>query len=263
MHNDVSHPASNRNLVIAAGLVFLLWALNFVVLLFLHFDFERMGQFGDLFGASNALFSGIALILIGLTLYFQNKEQARQKRTSSETILNQMFLQFTDMYYRTIEGFDYDSRVGRACIDRFKSKILKLFEEPAFKQLDNLDKLRDASDCMGEAFSNIAYATGGYFKIIEFLFEMLDDSNTNAAKTNLGFLKAQFSENELILLLCYGLSSDGHGLLLKLKRNGMLEKIARKKLTYDALQEIFDYIKPMNEHQLTTLLCKLSNNAKT
>lgn len=58
-------------------IVILVWALTF--LLFLFSDFEKQGQFGDMFGAVNALFSGLAFTGLIFTLILQRKELTLQR----------------------------------------------------------------------------------------------------------------------------------------------------------------------------------------
>lgn len=43
-------------------------------------DWQKRGQFGDLFGAANALFSGLAFAGIIYTIYLQRKEIALQRK---------------------------------------------------------------------------------------------------------------------------------------------------------------------------------------
>ena len=57
--------------------VMVLWALSF--LLFFFKDFEKQGQFGDMFGAVNALFSGLAFAGLIITLFLQKNELSLQR----------------------------------------------------------------------------------------------------------------------------------------------------------------------------------------
>lgn len=57
--------------------VFFVWALTFI--LFFLSSMESRGQFGDMFGAVNALFSGLAFAGLIITLILQRKELALQR----------------------------------------------------------------------------------------------------------------------------------------------------------------------------------------
>lgn len=74
---------SYRPIVIWALLiVFILWGASFILLKFE--DFEH-GTFGDMFGAVNALFSGLAFGGIILTIYMQRDELTLQRKELEET----------------------------------------------------------------------------------------------------------------------------------------------------------------------------------
>ena len=63
--------------------VIVVWALTFF-LLFLP-ESEKRGQFGDMFGAVNALFSGLAFAGLIITLILQMKELGLQRDELEET----------------------------------------------------------------------------------------------------------------------------------------------------------------------------------
>ena len=58
--------------------VFVMWASTFILYFFISKSEER-GQFGDMFGAVNALFSGLAFAGLILTLILQRKELTLQR----------------------------------------------------------------------------------------------------------------------------------------------------------------------------------------
>ena len=68
---------------IALICVFALWALTF--LLFFIADSDRRGQFGDMFGAVNALFSGLAFAGLIITLILQKTELSLQRDELEQT----------------------------------------------------------------------------------------------------------------------------------------------------------------------------------
>ncbi|EPP5730072.1 hypothetical protein ACUT7I_003458, partial [Vibrio cholerae] len=59
--------------------VLALWALGPIVLINLFSSWEVRGQFGDLFGSTNALFSGLAFAGLIYTIYLQKNELALQR----------------------------------------------------------------------------------------------------------------------------------------------------------------------------------------
>ena len=63
--------------------VIIVWALTF--LLFFMSDSEKRGQFGDMFGAVNALFSGLAFAGLIITLILQRRELSLQRDELEQT----------------------------------------------------------------------------------------------------------------------------------------------------------------------------------
>jgi hypothetical protein len=63
--------------------VFVLWALTFF--LFFISETEKRGQFGDMFGAVNALFSGLAFAGLIITLILQRQELGLQREELEQT----------------------------------------------------------------------------------------------------------------------------------------------------------------------------------
>ena len=65
--------------IIAAVSVLLLWGLSWVLIKCQINSTEAQGQFGDMFGAVNALFSGLAFAGLIITLIFQQEELKLQR----------------------------------------------------------------------------------------------------------------------------------------------------------------------------------------
>lgn len=60
--------------------VVIAWALSFVIIYFAIPDWERRAQLGDLFGAVNSLFSGLAFAGVIYTIYLQKEELSLQRK---------------------------------------------------------------------------------------------------------------------------------------------------------------------------------------
>lgn len=66
-----------KNAIFSVIVVLVLWALTFF--LFFINNMETRGQFGDMFGAINALFSGLAFAGLIITLFLQKNELSLQR----------------------------------------------------------------------------------------------------------------------------------------------------------------------------------------
>jgi hypothetical protein len=70
---------SRRILLLAGGFI-VIWAVGATLLYFLLPTWEVRGQFGDMFGAANALFSGGALVGVVLAIAMQRRELQLQRQ---------------------------------------------------------------------------------------------------------------------------------------------------------------------------------------
>jgi hypothetical protein len=76
-------PPSSHSLIriwLLIGIVVGVWALSWFGLSILHSDLEKRGQFGDTFGAVNALFSGLAFAILIHTMWLQKEELELQRK---------------------------------------------------------------------------------------------------------------------------------------------------------------------------------------
>ena len=74
---DNKSKSALKVVIISTAIVVFLWAMSF--LLFFVKGMEARGQFGDMFGAVNALFSGLAFAGLILTLTLQRQELSLQR----------------------------------------------------------------------------------------------------------------------------------------------------------------------------------------
>ena len=68
-----------RHFTIAGAVVFVLWLSWFFISLVTLDDWAKRGQLGDLFGAINALFSGLAFAAFFVTILLQRDELSLQR----------------------------------------------------------------------------------------------------------------------------------------------------------------------------------------
>ena len=89
--NDVEKDYTWRAFVVAASLVLLVQAVVGVIIYQLGFTLDGdawalRGQFGDMFGAGNALFSGLAFAGVIIAVILQKNELALQRRELSASV---------------------------------------------------------------------------------------------------------------------------------------------------------------------------------
>lgn len=72
-----------KSIIVSVSVVLVFWAMTF--LLYLNDNSEERGQFGDMFGAVNALFSGLAFAGLIITLIQQREELSLQRNELKQT----------------------------------------------------------------------------------------------------------------------------------------------------------------------------------
>ncbi|REJ17986.1 MAG: hypothetical protein C6W59_06395 [Paenibacillaceae bacterium] len=73
-----SSRVKRATIVLYLGLLLLVACYALMVTTFIN-RWETRGQFGDSFGALNTIFSGITLVTVVVTLYYQNKANKEEK----------------------------------------------------------------------------------------------------------------------------------------------------------------------------------------
>ena len=73
-----------KNLLIAASFVLAFWVASFAWIYLCIGNWEVRGQLGDMFGAVNSLFSGLAFAGLIVTLILQRKDLNLQREVSTQ-----------------------------------------------------------------------------------------------------------------------------------------------------------------------------------
>ena len=74
-----------KNLLIAASFVLAFWLASFAWIYLCVGNWEVSGQLGDMFGAVNSLFSGLAFAGLIVTLILQRKDLSLQRESIKQT----------------------------------------------------------------------------------------------------------------------------------------------------------------------------------
>lgn len=80
MHGKKRVSSSLKPFIIAGFLVLTIWLLSAFTLYFSFSNWQDRGTFGDMFGAVNALFSGLAFSGVIYTILLQRKELVLQRK---------------------------------------------------------------------------------------------------------------------------------------------------------------------------------------
>jgi hypothetical protein len=174
-----------------------------------------LGEFGDVYGALNTLFSGLAFSGVIISIVLQSIElRATRKEMNSQVL---QFEQQTEAMQKQVFESSFFSMMnlhnqissGLRSEDKFKI----LFENLNFVAKDThhhgktlIEHLNSVYEIfMGKAYSDI----GHYFRYIYQIMKFIDKSKLSEGEKSIymNILRAQFSNYELLLLfvncLCY------------------------------------------------------------
>lgn len=193
---------------VIAGIV-LLWAMPFVLHIFVLSDAQRE-QFGDMFGALNTLFSGLAFAFVIIALLQQQRQfESRAFETG--------FFELLKLFRQNVASMQYSSQgrlvTGKLVFNVLKSELEKEFRKIAVGEGDKYSKenVKAAYSCFYKKCEN---QLGDYFRLLFHLMQHIKDAKclTDREKRRYGnMVRAGLNSNELFLLFFNGVSDVGEG----------------------------------------------------
>ncbi|MDX7923378.1 putative phage abortive infection protein [Aeromonas media] len=174
-----------------------------------------LGEFGDVYGALNTLFSGLAFSGVIISIVLQSIElRATRKEMNSQVLqfeqqTEAMLKQVFESSFFSMMNLHNDISSNLRSEDKFKILFWKLNEiaekTPSYRKalIEHLNSVYEKF--MREAYSDI----GHYFRYIYQIMKFIDKSKLSEDEKSvyMNILRAQFSNYELLLLfvncLCY------------------------------------------------------------
>ncbi len=228
--NHDKSTASYWPLVILLFTIAIIW---FISGWFLYSRQDR-GTFGDMFGAVNALFSGLAFATLIYTIFLQKSELQLQRqelvltRTELEGQKVQLSAQndvlkvqnFENTFFQllrllndiinSIDLSDNQGRVtrGRDCLTSFYRRLAQTYanEKKVSVQQDELLLIQNVYDKFYEIHQT---ELGHYFRTLYNIIKFVRYSNVQDKHNYTNLVRAQLSSQELLLLFYNGLSKHG------------------------------------------------------
>ena len=219
--NESKENPSIKSLIILIVTVVCIWLLNWLAL-----RHSSHGTFGDAFGASNSLFSGLAFAGLLYTIILQRQELQLQKEElhltrkelegqkisleSQNIVLKKQnfettFFNLLQLLNTLVNSMDStnsngNSVSGRDCFvafyTRFRSNI-----RPDTNQYEALNH------AYLNYYNKIQSNVGHYFRTLYHIIKFIDTSEVDNKKEYTNFVRAQLSSHELLLLF-YNAQSD-------------------------------------------------------
>ena len=201
---------------------------------------SRPGDFGDMFGASNALFAGLAFAILIATLHSQREELALQRQELAES--RQIFIrqQFEDTFFQLVALHDKvtdnlelrpgaaDYRRGRACFPELLQRLNDTYQRSDIPETD--DERRLITACVA-FYRDVEYMLGPYFRVMYNVLRYVDESRMADKKIYANLVRAQLSSHELALLFYSAtFHPQGVGMRKYLGRYNLLKHLPAERL---------------------------------
>lgn len=223
------------------GLLEIIGFIIFVVLTWLGLGYfastrEEPGVFGDMFGAVNALFSGLAFAGLIYTIWLQRIELRLQRReleatrhelagqkaqmeAQNRTLRRQNFentffqlLRLHNDIVNSIDLVDENNRItkGRDCFQTFYSRLRKVHKSKANLQDTDVISIRTQLNVIYlEFYSSHSSELGHYFRSIYNIVKFVKNSEVENKSLYTNLVRAQLSSYELLLMFYNCLSEMG------------------------------------------------------
>ena len=254
--------------------IIILWGISIIVLCRLLPDIGERGQFGDSFGAVNALFSGFAFAGVIYAIILQKRELELQReeleatrteiRGQREQLFENSFFQLLGRHSEILNtmaipgpslssskrnlGTNYYS--GRECFDLMLQKLRDIYqplEERFNAGMINEDRERELiykwlNDKYEGFFPDLQPYVGHYFRHLYNIVKFVDKSASEVVEKKFytDLIRAQLSSTELGLLFYHGLSDRGAEFRDLVEKYALFENIPSEVLIREEHKELYD-----------------------
>lgn len=230
--DSVFPTTSIRPFIFLLGGVIAIWVISGIAL---YPDVANRGTFGDMFGAVNSLFSGLAFASLVYTILLQRKELQLQRQelvyTRAELAgqKQQMSLQndvlkiqnFENTFFQlvrllndivnSIDLVDGQGKVthGRDCLSTFYRRFVSDYHQLR-KNYPSSNELRVIQQSYTHFNQRYQNELGHYFRTLYNIIKFVRNSDVGDKNLYTNLVRAQLSSQELLLLFYVGLSEEGY-----------------------------------------------------
>jgi len=178
---------TRKNIILGICAILILWILSGIITYFIFS--ENRGEIGDMFGSINALFSGLALFGIIISILIQQNELNLQRKELTETREEFKINRLTNILFKQIEYLN--SIIDNSRFAATKINLIEFIKHiNNIKNENNDDKLKDI---LGKESSTIFGLITTTCSLIENFENVLKESNIN--EHEMSQLKSIFSNN--------------------------------------------------------------------
>ena len=254
-NSDIPKKVSWWPLWLTFAVIIFLWGVSIIVLCWLFPDIGIRGQFGDTFGAVNALFAGLAFAGIIFAIILQKKELELQRQELKETRneirgqkeqlqaqdltlqkqnFENSFFQLLSFHNEIVNSLEIPSGRGRTENGRMCFRLLFQYLKGFYnnskyrtsKQMKDNIKINALYE---EFLSHYQWSIGHYFRHLYNTVKFVDQhrfiKEFEDKKTYTDLIRAQLSSNELGLLFYNCLSDRGAKFKCLVEKYALLKDI--------------------------------------
>ncbi|MEP0155773.1 putative phage abortive infection protein [Pseudophaeobacter sp.] len=238
-------------------LVCLLWSVNFLIS-FSH-PYDARGTFGDMFGAVNALFTGLAFAAVIYAIFLQKhevrllkSELAGTKRMMQEqqnlaavqlTYLRKQtfestFFQYLSVFNQIVAEMDLVSKdkpsvTGKDVFPVFLDRIMRSQHLRLRGSHSGPNECGRTEDAYEEFYDDHNSELGHYFRTLYNLFKFVHKSDEVDQRLYTNLIRAQLSDDEAMLLFLNGLSLRGQKFKPLLEEYAVLKNVDKESRLYE------------------------------
>jgi len=218
-----------KGLIILFVLITLAWFASLILIpILVTSGFEQQGQFGDMFGAINSLFSGFAFAGVIYAIFLQMRELKLQKeeliltrkelkgqklqlKKQNETMVKQnfenTFFSLLRLHNNIVTSIKIPGKLyeGRDCFKFLNSQIKGDHDRGKRASRPNVNAI-GSFILIYDEYQGIL---GHYFRALYNLFKLVDQSGVDNKKFYTNLVRAQLSNYELVILFYNCLGKHG------------------------------------------------------
>lgn len=241
-----------RQLLIIFIAVFVIWATSGLVL----YNIEERGSFGDMFGAVNSLFSGLAFAGLIFTIFLQKKElglQRNELKMTRKELKGQRksmelqnvhidiqnfegtFFQMLKLHNELLASIDIskangDVHTGRDCFMKvWRSYRIGLKDKDETSDLDERKEQIDAA--YNKLWTKYESEFGHYFRSLYNVIKFIHNSNIKNKKLYTNIVRAQLSAQELLMLMYNCISRSESKFIPLIEEYSLLKHIPERAIS--------------------------------
>ena len=194
------------------------------------------GEFGDLFGGTNALFSGLAFVGVVIAILIQSKELELQRKELSQTrvelkgqkewleaqaralqqqVFENSFFQLVRLHQASVNSMDIDGYgiTGSDCFAQYFHQLENHYNDAIKKatsaSVGPIDEARIIEEAYQNLYSNHHGDLGHYFRRLYHIIRYVDESTIDNKSLYSRLVRSQLSAFELLVLFYNCISRKG------------------------------------------------------